>query len=166
VKGLVDGPRSCRPDELAGVIALVDAAMREGSDQSLLTDYPLVYAPENLPNVQVVTVDGRVVATAPVLPRTIRLVAGGGEHTLRIGIISPTATDPPFQHRGYGSACVAACIARVDAAGIELSVLWTQVATFPFYESQQLPGRPRRPRGARAWPGRGGPFSRLRRDRP
>ena len=134
MNGLVDGPRSARRDELPGVIALVDAAMRQGSDQSLLTDYPLVYAPENLANVQVVTVDGQVVATAPVLPRTIRLVAAGAEHTLRVGIISPTATDPAYQHRGFGSACVAACIARMEAAGIELSVLWTQVATFPFYE--------------------------------
>src|SRR4029079_10812928 len=41
---------------------------------------------------------------------------------------------PPFQHRGYGAACVRECIERMDALGLELSVLWTQVATFPFYE--------------------------------
>lgn len=128
----MDGPRSCRPDELPQVIALVDSAMREGSDQTLFTDYPLVYAPENLANVQVVAVDGRVVATAPVLPRVVRGQGPGVGY--RVGIISPTATDPAFQHRGLGSACVAACIARMEAAGIELSVLWTQVATFPFYE--------------------------------
>jgi GNAT superfamily N-acetyltransferase len=128
----VDGPRSARPDELTEVIGLVDAAMRQGSDQTLRTDYPLVYAPENLANVHVVAVDGRVVATAPVLPRAIRLVEGGP--TIRIGIISPTATDPAHQHRGYGSACVAACIARMEQTGVELSVLWTMVATFPFYE--------------------------------
>ena len=124
--------RDRRPDELPEVIGLVDAAMRQGSDQTLRTDYPLVYAPENLANVHVVAVDGRVVATAPVLPRTISLVPGGPR--VRIGIISPTATDPEFQHRGYGSACVAACIARMEALGVELSVLWTMVATFPFYE--------------------------------
>ena len=128
----MDGPRSCRPDELPQVIALVDAAMREGSDQTLFTDYPLVYAPENLANVQVIAVDGRVVATAPVLPRVIRGPGPGPGYG--VGIISPTATDPAFQHRGFGSACVAACVARMEAAGIELSVLWTQVATFPFYE--------------------------------
>ena len=128
----VDGPRPARPHELSEVIGLVDAAMRQGSDQTLRTDYPLVYAPENLANVHVVAVDDRVVATAPVLPRTISLVPGGPR--VRIGIISPTATDPEFQHRGYGSACVAACIARMEDLGVELSVLWTMVATFPFYE--------------------------------
>jgi GNAT superfamily N-acetyltransferase len=131
VSEVVDGPRSCRPDELPQVIGLVDAAMRQGSEQTMLTDYPLVYAPDNLANVQVVAVDGRLVATAPFLPRQVH-GAGGSEFT--IGIISPTATDPAFQHRGYGSACVAACIARMEAAGIEASVLWTMVATFPFYE--------------------------------
>ena len=126
----IEGPRSCRPGELPQVIALVDGAMRQGSDQTLFTDYPLVYAPDNLVNVQVVTVDGRVVATAPVLPRVVQ----GPGFRYGIGIISPTATDPAFQHRGFGSACVRACIERMDDAGIEASVLWTMVATFPFYE--------------------------------
>ena len=126
----VDGPRGCRPEELPGVIRLVDAAMRQGWDQTMRTDYPLVYAPGNLANVQVITVDDRVVATAPVLPRR---VAGPGIG-FGLGVISPTATDPAHQHRGHGRACVAACVARMGALGLELSVLWTQVATFPFYE--------------------------------
>ncbi len=127
---VVEGPRGCRPGELADVIGLVDAAMRRGSDQTMLTDYPLVYAPANLPNVQVVSVDGRPIATAPVLPRRVE----GDGFRFGLGVISPTATDPPFQHRGHGSACVAACVGRMEALGLELSVLWTLVATFPFYE--------------------------------
>ena len=130
VTGSVEGPRGCRPDDLAGVIGLVDGAMRQGSDQTMLTDYPLVYATANLPNVQVVLVDGRPAATAPVLPKRIE----GDGFAFGLGVISPTATDPASQHRGYGSACVAACVARMDTMGLELSVLWTDVATFPFYE--------------------------------
>jgi hypothetical protein len=104
--------------------------MRQGSDQTMRTDYPLVYAQENMPNVQVVRVDGRAVATAPVLPR--RVIGEGVD--VGMGVISPTATDPTHQHHGYGSACVAGCVARMEAAGLPLSVLWTAVATFPFYE--------------------------------
>lgn len=126
----LSGPHGCRPYELSGVIRLVDAAMRPGSMQSMRTDYPLAYAPGNLPNVQVVTQGGRVIATAPVLPRR---VAGDGS-AFGLGVISPTATDPAYRHRGHGSACVAACVRRMGTLGLELSVLWTLVATFPFYE--------------------------------
>lgn len=124
------GSRGAEPGDLAGVIGLVDAAMRQGSDQSMRTDYPLVYAASNLPNVQVVLVDGVPVATAPVLPRRV----SGDGFSFGMGVISPTATDPPHQHHGYGGACVAACVARMEALGLDLSVLWTAVATFPFYE--------------------------------
>ncbi len=127
---MVEGPRGAGRADVPGVIGLVDAAMRQGSDQTMLTDYPLVYADANLPNVQVVTVDGRPVATAPVLPRRVE----GPGAAFGLGVISPTATDPALQHRGYGAACVRECIARMDSIGLELSVLWTQVATFPFYE--------------------------------
>lgn len=128
--GPVDGPRGCRPEELPDVIRLVDAAMRQGSDQSMRTDYPLVYAPGNLREVLVMVDGGRIVATAPVLPRWV----SGEGFSFGLGVISPTATDPAHQHRGYGSACVAACVERMDALALELSVLWTRVATFPFYE--------------------------------
>ena len=130
VSGMVDGPRGTTPNDLLGVIGLVDAAMRQGSDQTMRSDYPLVYADANLPNVQVVLVDGRPVATAPVLPKRVE----GEGFAFGMGVISPTATDPAHQHHGYGSACVAACVSRMENLGLELSVLWTQIATFPFYE--------------------------------
>src|SRR5207244_9592869 len=59
VTPVIDGPRGCRPDELPQGIALADAAMGPGSDPTLRTDYPLVYAPENLPNISLVAVEGR-----------------------------------------------------------------------------------------------------------
>ncbi len=96
----------------------------------MLTDYPLVYAADNLVNVSVMLEDGLPVATAPVLPR--RVTGDGFEFAL--GVISPTATDPAHQHRGHGSRCVVRCVDRMTQLGLEASVLWTQVATFPFYE--------------------------------
>jgi len=125
-----EGPRATGPADLAGVIGLVDGAMRQGSHQTMRTDYPLVYADTNLANVQVILVDGRPVATAPVLPRRVE----GRGFAFGMGVISPTATDPAHQHRGYGAACVRACAGRMETLGLELSVLWTAVATFPFYE--------------------------------
>ena len=126
----IDGPRPASPGDVPEVIALVDTAMRDGTDQSMLTDYPLVWAPDNLHNVRVLRVDGELAAVVPVLPRAAVLRG----RPMRVGIISPTATAPAHQHRGYGSRCLESAIAAMADAGCALSVLWTLVATFPFYE--------------------------------
>jgi predicted N-acetyltransferase YhbS len=127
---VIDGPRPATPSDLDAVIALVDATLRAGSDQSMRTDYPLVYRRGNLHNVRVLRVDGELVSVVPVLPRHIRL----GTVELELGVISPTATDPAHRHRGYASRCLASCIDAMRAEGCALSVLWTLVETFPFYE--------------------------------
>lgn len=36
----IDGPRACTQADLPGVISVSDAALRESSDQTFLTDYP------------------------------------------------------------------------------------------------------------------------------
>lgn len=127
---MIDGPRPSVPDDIPDIIALVDAEMRAGSDQSLLSDYPLVYSATNLHNVRVIRVAGELASVVPVLPRRASL----GGHALGVGIISPTATAVAHRHQGYASRCLASCIDAMRAARCELSVLWTQVETFPFYE--------------------------------
>lgn len=125
-----DGPRGALPDEVPEIVALVDAEMRAGTDQTLLTDYPLVYAASNLHNVRILRIAGQLVSVVPVLPRDATVA---GRRT-RIGIISPTATAPAHRHRGHGSRCLHSAIEEMRDAGCALSVLWTLVETFPFYE--------------------------------
>ncbi len=126
----IQRPHACSSEDLPQVIALVDSAMREGSDQTMLTDYPLVYLSSNLDNIQVIKSDGKVVSVVPFLPRPVTI----DDCRFSIGIISPTATYPEHHRKGYGLGCLNNCIERMDQIGCELSVLWTQVATFPFYE--------------------------------
>jgi len=127
---VVDGPRACRSDELTEMIALANSVMRDGSDQSFLTDYPLVYTAENLHNVQVMKAADTIVSVVPYIPKQI---AYAGTH-FQIGIISPTATHPEHRRLGHARRCLDSCISLMESAGIELSVLWTLPATFPFYE--------------------------------
>ena len=122
--------RKCTLRELPEVIGLVDDAMRQGMDQTMLTDYPLVYQESNHPNIRVIRVDGRTVSVVPFLLRTVDVE----DASFTIGIISPTATDPEHRHRGYGLACLRSCLASMEEMGCDLSVLWTRIATFPFYE--------------------------------
>jgi len=126
----IEGPRACTPDDLPQVIALVDEAMRRGSDQTLWTDYPLVYRGDNLENIRVLTVGRKVACVVPFIPRDIVV---DGCH-FRIGIISPTATAPAYRHRGFGLRCLHSCIQQMEQAQCQLSVLWTMVETFPFYQ--------------------------------
>jgi len=126
----IDGPRACTKNELSEVIALVDGALREGVDQSVFSDYPLVYLDKNLDNIRILKVDGELAAVVPVLPRHV--VMDGCQFT--IGTISPTATAPHHRMQGYGLQCVKSCLEVMNRMGCDLSVLWTMARTFPFYE--------------------------------
>ncbi len=126
----IEGPQACSPEDLPEVIALVDSAMREGSDQTMLTDYPLVYLDSNLENIRIIKSDGKVVSVVPFLLRPVIV----DDCSFSIGIISPTATYPEHRRKGFGLGCLKSCIERMNRVDCELSILWTQVATFPFYE--------------------------------
>ena len=120
----------CTQRELPEVIGLVDDAMRRGMNQTMLTDYPLVYQESNHRNIRIIKVEGRTVSVVPFLLRTVDVE----DTSFTIGIISPTATDPEHRHQGYGLACLRSCLASMEEMGCDLSVLWTQIATFPFYQ--------------------------------
>ncbi len=126
----IDGPRRLKDAELSDMIALVDAVMRGGSDQSFLTDYPLVYAKENRENIRILKADGEMAAVVPFIPRQAKL----GESRFTVGIISPTATSPLHRKKGYATRCLQDCLAVMAEKSIDLSILWTLPATFPFYE--------------------------------
>ena len=110
----VDGPRECTKGDLAGVIALVDGEMRAGSSQSMLTDYPLVYADANLGNVRIMKAGGEVVSVVPFIERKVE--AGGCRFS--VGIISPTATAASHRRKGYGLACLRSCVERMTRENI------------------------------------------------
>ena len=125
----MEGPRACRPDDFAETLDLLNSIFRAGMDQTLQTDYPLVFSHAGLSNMRIIAADGRVVSHSAVAPRQV--LAGGD--ALRIGIIAPTATHPDYRHRGYGRACIEDCIRTMENLDCALSVLWTAEATFPFY---------------------------------
>ena len=126
----VDGPRACAPADLEDALALINRVFREGTDQDVRTDYPLVYNPSAMHLERIIRVDGELVAHVPVAPRGV--VSGGDSFTA--AMISATVTHPDHRHRGYGSACLMSCIRTMDEEGWPVSVLWTMEQTFPFYQ--------------------------------
>ena len=109
----VDGPRACLEAEFDEVISLINRVFREGTDQDIRTDDPLVFDPSRTVYMRVVKVDGQVVAHVPVAPREV--VASGDRFT--IGIISPTVTHPDYRRRGYATLCLRDCIRIMGQEG-------------------------------------------------
>ena len=126
----MDGPRACRECEFDEVISLLNEIFRPGSEQDILTDYPLVFNHSMLEYMRVVSVDGVVVAQVPVIPREV--IAAGDRFT--VGIISPTATHPDHRHKGYSTLCLQDCNGIMEEKGWAVSALWTMEGTFPFYQ--------------------------------
>lgn len=127
---VLDGPRASTKAEVPEMIAMVNSVMRQGSDQSFMTDYPQVYDDANLENIFILKAAGEMACVVPFIPRNVE-IAGC---RFRVGIISPTATAPLHRRKGYALRCLRACTDKMTRDGIELSVLWTLVPTFKFYE--------------------------------
>ena len=123
-------PQACSKSDLQKMIALVDAVMRKETDQTFLTDYPLVYKETNLQNIFIIKAKDEIVSVVPFIPKNIVI----GNNHFCIGIISPTATSPNHRKKGYALDCVNACIEKMINDNIFLSVLWTEIPTFHFYE--------------------------------
>ena len=126
---MIEGPRACRPEEFEETLALINATFRAGSDQDILTDYPLIFNDRGLRCMRILKVAGQVVAHVPVAPRQII----AGEDSFTAGIISPTVTHPDHRRKGYATRCLRDCVRIMKEEGWPVSVLWTLEATFPFY---------------------------------
>ncbi|MCF6175751.1 MAG: GNAT family N-acetyltransferase [Victivallaceae bacterium] len=127
-------PCACQPVERTRMIELVDAVMREGIDQTFLTDYPLVYQDSNLQNIFTIQDSGEMASVVPYLPRKIAI----DDCNFTIGIISPTATSINHRKKGYASKCLGACIDKMIADDITISILWTENVNFHFYGRSQF----------------------------
>ncbi len=126
----MEGPRACKKEEFEEVIALMNSVFREGTDQDISTDYPLVFNKSQLKNMRIIKEDDRVVCHVPIVPQEV--VAS--DDRFIIAIIGPTVTHPDYHRKGYGTLCLRDCIHIMEEKGYDLSVLWTEEATFPFYQ--------------------------------
>ena len=67
----MDGPRACKVQEFDEVISLINMVFREGRDQDIVSDYPLVFNRPMADYMRIVKVDGKGVSHVPVAPREI-----------------------------------------------------------------------------------------------
>ena len=122
-------PRPATLDDLPRVIDLLDAIFRREKgidDQSVLTDFPLLFAEENLGNCRVIEQDGRIVSHAAVWPRTFDFAG----RAIGVGIIVLVATEPGSRRRGLAAGLMRDLQAAMPGLGCQLGLLWTGVPGF------------------------------------
>ena len=123
-----DGPRAPRPDEFDELIAHVGHVMRGevGAAPTYAQGLPRIYCLDNLQNIRVMRVDGRIVSSAAISPHTTR----AGDARLRIGRITGVTTDSAYRRRGYATRVMHACGERMAELGCELSLLGSGVPSW------------------------------------
>ena len=96
------------------------------TDQHILTDFPVVFAPENRRNSRIIVEDGKVVSHAALLP--CELVVG--DQRLRAGGIAVVATHPDYRLRGFAASLMRDLQRTIHEEGFDLGFLWTSVPDF------------------------------------
>src|SRR5262245_3410538 len=121
--------RPTREEDLPFLADLLDGIFRRSRgiiDQSMLTDFPLVFAPPNLRNGRVVYQDDRLVAHAALWRREAMI---NGQR-LVIGVLVSVATHPDYRQRGYAAEAVMSLQAQMVEEEYDLGLLWTGVPDF------------------------------------
>ena len=124
----IDGPRAPWPDEFGDLLAHTNRVMRQevGAAPTYGEEWPRIYCRQNLDNIRVIRVDGRIVSSAAIYPHEVRF----GDARLRVGGITGVATDAAYRRRGYATRLMHACIERMAELGCQLSLLGSGVPSW------------------------------------
>lgn len=126
----IDGPRACRPYELAPTLDVGTAVMRLERDvpPTWGHSWPHVYCPENLDNIRIIKVNDQVVSSMGIFTTSVRAyTAQAAEITLTVGGINGVATLSPFRRRGLAGQLLQDCHAKMRADGCDIALLSTGI---------------------------------------
>ncbi len=123
------GPRPVRVEDLPLVRQLLDDVFRRSRgvlDQSQLTDFPLVFSPNNLVNCRLIAEDGLVVSHAALWPRELIC----DSQRFKAAVVVSVATHPSYRLRGYAAALMRSLHDQLHHQSYDLAILWTAVPDF------------------------------------
>ena len=121
--------RSTQLSDVEQLGELLDHVFRRSkgiTDQSQLTDFPLVLCADNFSNSRVIIEDGRVVSHAALWPR--QWMVNGQK--LKAAIIASVATYEEYRRRGFAAALVQSLHDTLRNEAYDVAVLWTSVPEF------------------------------------
>ena len=121
--------RAIQQGDIASLAQLLDDVFRRSrgiTDQSQLTDFPMVFTPANYANSRVIVEDGQIVSHAALWPR--ELIVDGWR--LKAAVIVSVATQPDYRRRGHAATLICDLHDTLHADGFDLAILWTGVPDF------------------------------------
>jgi len=121
--------RAIQQGDIASLAQLLDDVFRRSrgiTDQSQLTDFPLVFTPANHTNSRVIVEDGQIISHAALWPREL-IVEG---RRLKAAVIVSVATQPDYRRRGHAATLMRDLHNTLHAEGFDLAILWTAVPEF------------------------------------
>lgn len=118
----LEGPRGCLSTEFGATLDLVNFVFRtnRGALPNMGESYPHMYCHSNMENMRIIKVDRRVVSHVGIFPAEITV----GETVLKIGGIGGVGTHPDHRRQGYAGRLLMDSVAKMDAEGYDLSILW------------------------------------------
>ena len=121
----LEGPRPARKDERDALLETVNYIFRISKDRppSIATDYPHVYAPDNLSNISIIKSGEKIISSVAVWPCDILV----GDARLRVGGINAVGTLPEFRKRGLGSRVMEAAHQRLRDLNCHVGLLSTGI---------------------------------------
>lgn len=122
----LQGPRGARQGELEPIIDLVNRVFRNGIDQNMATDYPLVFRKANLDNLRVITDGARIVSHLAIAPQHILTQ----EARLQAGMICAVATDSEYRNQGLATRITQDAQDKMSLDGCGVGLLWTSIPDF------------------------------------
>ncbi len=127
MKTTLQNVRSCRKDELAETLNLLDAIFHKNQTRRMNAYYPYAYGDGNLDNMRILKADGKVVSHAAIYPRL--LITADGT-ILKTGCIGGVATHPDYRGKGYATIVLQDCIEKMERENYDISILWTNTPEF------------------------------------
>lgn len=122
-------PRIVTADDLDSLDELLNGIFRCEKnifDQNVLTDFPLVFVPENFGNCRVVEVDQQIVSHAAIF-RCEMIIK---DVVLKTAVIILVATDPRHRKQGHAARLMQDLQRTMHEESYDLGVLWTGVPDF------------------------------------
>jgi len=115
---VVEGPMPCPPGDLDQLVGLANRVFRpHGGD--MRREYPLLFDPENLENLRVVKLDGRIVSHVGLSIRDASILG----FPLRVVSVGAVCTAPEARGRGFATALMQDAVAHSRANGCSLMLI-------------------------------------------